>query len=320
MSSPRHLSESLEKLFGPESGSGLSRDDDNDFSFEGFPDPQTGSEVVPPSSGVPLRPSPSCVGGALSSGSRVLDVSHSPRCASLYEVPPASPQCLRSSAPRRGPRLLGRWLAAGIFGGGLKTPISWSAFPSAKTSPDLFLYSDASDKGWGAALGDLHLSGLWSPLCLELFNQSSRNFGNSLCGSGFSSLPLGSSCRSVLRQLYCPGLPPETRRHLFVHLERSCSGTPLALRGSFHSSSSPVHSRPSQCSGGLAQPSLSSPRLRVDVVSSGCGGASSPVTCHHRPLRDIPEPSPAGVLFTDVRSAVGSHMDAMLQSWDGLQA
>ena len=31
--------------------------------------------------------------------------------------------------------------------------------------PDLFLYSDASDAGWGAALGDLHLSGLWSPLC-----------------------------------------------------------------------------------------------------------------------------------------------------------
>ena len=31
--------------------------------------------------------------------------------------------------------------------------------------PDLCLFSDASDQGWGAALGDLHLSGLWSPLC-----------------------------------------------------------------------------------------------------------------------------------------------------------
>ena len=30
---------------------------------------------------------------------------------------------------------------------------------------DLSLFSDASDQGWGAALGDLHLSGLWSPLC-----------------------------------------------------------------------------------------------------------------------------------------------------------
>ena len=31
--------------------------------------------------------------------------------------------------------------------------------------PDLCLFSDASDQGWGAALGDLHLSGLWSALC-----------------------------------------------------------------------------------------------------------------------------------------------------------
>ena len=31
--------------------------------------------------------------------------------------------------------------------------------------PDLCLFSDASDQGWGAALGDLHLSGLWSHLC-----------------------------------------------------------------------------------------------------------------------------------------------------------
>ena len=48
----------------------------------------------------------------------------------------------------------------------------WSAeshllvgLPLSEDHPDLFLYSDASDAGWGAALGDLHLSGLWSPLC-----------------------------------------------------------------------------------------------------------------------------------------------------------
>ena len=33
--------------------------------------------------------------------------------------------------------------------------------------PDLFLFSESSDQGWGAALGNLHLSGLWSPLCLR---------------------------------------------------------------------------------------------------------------------------------------------------------
>ena len=37
--------------------------------------------------------------------------------------------------------------------------------PLGEALPDLFLYSDASNQGWGAALGGLHLSGLWSPLC-----------------------------------------------------------------------------------------------------------------------------------------------------------
>ena len=44
--------------------------------------------------------------------------------------------------------------------------------PLGEDHPDFFLFSDASDQGWGAALGDLHLSGLWSLLCLRfLINQ-----------------------------------------------------------------------------------------------------------------------------------------------------
>ena len=53
VSSPRHHSESFEELFGPDSDSGLSRDDAHNFSFEGFPDREAGSEVVPPSSAPP---------------------------------------------------------------------------------------------------------------------------------------------------------------------------------------------------------------------------------------------------------------------------
>ena len=37
--------------------------------------------------------------------------------------------------------------------------------PLREGHPDLFLFSKAVDQGWGAALGDLHLSVLWSPLC-----------------------------------------------------------------------------------------------------------------------------------------------------------
>ena len=113
VSSPRHHSQSFEELFGPDSDSGLSRDDARDFSFEGFPDPQTDSEVLSPSAGLLIRPPPSCVGLEESSRHDVLHVSHSSRFSSPHEVSPASTQCSRSSPARRGSRFLGRWLPQG---------------------------------------------------------------------------------------------------------------------------------------------------------------------------------------------------------------
>ena len=53
--------------------------------------------------------------------------------------------------------------------------------------PDLILYTDASDTGWGASLGSDHLSGLWSPTCC----QSSINYPKLvifLALDGFSQL------------------------------------------------------------------------------------------------------------------------------------
>ena len=113
VSSPRHHSQPFEELFGPDSDSGLSRDDARDFSFEDFPDPQTSSEVLSPSTDLLIRPPPSCVGLEASSGHDVLHVSHSSRFSSPHAVSPASPQCSRSSPARQGSRFLGRWLPQG---------------------------------------------------------------------------------------------------------------------------------------------------------------------------------------------------------------
>ena len=54
--------QSLEELFGSDSDLRLSRDDSRNFSFEGFPDPQTGPKALPSSPSVLLRPSSTCVG------------------------------------------------------------------------------------------------------------------------------------------------------------------------------------------------------------------------------------------------------------------
>ena len=57
--------------------------------------------------------------------------------------------------------------------------------------PDLYLFTDASDTGWGASLGDAHLSGSWSLLCSRFsINHQEllavlfaiRGFLPSLCG------------------------------------------------------------------------------------------------------------------------------------------
>ena len=142
---------------------------------------------------------------------------------------------------------------------------------------------------------------------LVLFDQPVRAVGNSLRGSGFSSSPPGSLSCLVFRQLHCSGLPSEARWDSFFLAERGHSGTPSPLRVSVCSSPSPVHSRSSECSGGFPQLLLSSPRLRMAVVSSGCGGAPPSVASHHRPLRDLSEPSPAGVFLSHVRPAVCRH-------------
>ena len=125
--------------------------------------------------------------------------------------------------------------------------------------------------------------------------------------SGFSASPPGSVCSRVFRQLHGFGLPPEVGGHSLIFPECGGSGTPSPLRVSVSSSSSPVHSRPSECSGGFTQPPLSSPRLRMDFVSSGSVRAPASVASHHRPLRDIAEPSPAGVFLTHVRPTVSRH-------------
>ena len=123
MSSPRGHSQSSEELFGPDSDVGLSRDDTRDFSFEGFPDPQTDSEVLSTSPGVFIRPSPPCVGLVESSRDDVVHVCHRSGFSAPYAIPSTSPQCCRASPARRSSCLLGRWLPQGS-----------SAFPWVTTS------------------------------------------------------------------------------------------------------------------------------------------------------------------------------------------
>ena len=306
VSSPRGHSQSFDELFGPDSDVGLSRDDARDFSFEGFSDPQKGSEVLSPASGFLSRPPPSCVGLEESSRDDVVHVGHCSRLTSPHEFSSASPQCGRSSPARQGSRLLGRWLPQGSSVVVRRLPSSRRPFSGRLPPQSLSLL-----RRFGSGLGcgsrrppSLRL--VVSPL-LALFHQSARAAGDPLCCSGFSASPPRSDGCRLFGQLYGPGLPPEAVGNSLVVSECGGSRTSSALRVPVSTPSSSVHSWPSECSGGFAQSPLSGPRLRMDVMSSGFRGAFVSVARHHRPLRDVNDTSPSGVLLADVRPDVWGH-------------
>ena len=305
MSSPRGHSKSFEELFCPDSDAGLSRDDPRDF-FQGFPDPQTDSEVLPPSSGVLIRPSPSCVGLAESSRDDVVNVRHRSRLSAPHVFPSTSPQCGRSFLARRGSCLLGRWLPQGSSVVVRRLPSSRRPL-SGRLPPRSLSFLRRFRSGLGcSSRRSPPLRLVVFPL-LALFHQPARAPGDSLCNSGISASPPRSDSSSLLGQLYGSGLPAEAGGHAFVVSERSGSGTSSTLRGSVGSPSASVHSWPSQCAGGFPQPPLSSPRLRVDVVSAGFRGAPASLASHHRPLREVHDAPPSGVLLADVRPDVSGH-------------
>ena len=255
MSSRRGHSQSFEELFGPDSDVGLSRDDLRDFSFEGFPDPQTGSEVLPTSPGVFIRPSPPCVGFEESSRDDVVHARHRSVFSAPYALPSTSPQCGRSSPARRSSCLLGQWLPQGSSVVVRQLPSSRRPFPGRLPPRSLSVLRRLRSRLGCGSRRPPSVRLVVSPL-LTLFHQSARAPGYSLCDPGFSASPQRSDCGGLLRQLYGSGLFPETGRHPFVVSERRGSGTSSSLRGSVGSSSAAVHSGTSQSLGGFSQPSL----------------------------------------------------------------
>ena len=172
--------------------------------------------------------------------------------------------------------------------------------------PDLFLFTDVSDTGWGASLGEDHLSGSWSPLSswfsinhreLLAVLFAVRGFLPSLRGP-FSPWSVGSS---VLRQHHSPGVSQEAGWHSFFHARHGGAVSAPLVRGRSDSTPAPIHSGPVECSHRLPEPQEPSHRLR------GLSSASSPVACHRRSLCYIPQQPASSVFFAEGGSAVGGH-------------
>ena len=188
----------------------LSMDEDSDYSFEGFPDSQTSSEVVIPCSGIPLLSPPPSVSLASASTGDVLGVVTSSRCQAPYAISLASTECHRLSPGGHRSRLLGRCLPVG-------SSVVVRRLPSSGRSSTGFSSTRSLPLHGRVRLGLGHIARRRPPLrivvldLLCIFDQPPGTAGGSLCGSGFSPASGGLFFGSLRRQHHGVGLPKVAR-------------------------------------------------------------------------------------------------------------
>ena len=182
-----------------------------------------------------------------------------------------------------------------------------AGLPLGEDLPGPFLFTDASDTGWGASLGGRPSLRLVVSPVLPIFHQSPGAPCSSVCNPRVPSFFPWSCGGSVLRQHHGPGVPQETGWHSIFHSQCGGSDGSPPVRGLSRSTLSPVHSGQVECPREFPEPQEPSHRLRVDPVFRGFRSASSPVASHHRSLRYIPQPPSPGVLFANGGSTVGRH-------------
>ena len=193
-------------------------------------------------------------------------------------------------------------------------------FSLGDSLPDLCLFSDASDQGWGAALGDLHLSGLWSPLCSR-FSVNQR--------------------RELLAILFAvQGFLPHLRgQTVAVYSDNSTALAYLRKQGGTRSSSLNAVAQEllRLCESQLVHllPQFIPGHLNVLADSLNCCSqvlGSEWMLCPQA-FAELLRQWPATidlfatsmthrlpVYFSPMYDAMSAGTDAMLQSWDGLQA
>ena len=161
--------------------------------------------------------------------------------------------------------------------------------------PDISFFSDASDVGWGALVGEYHASGLWSPLQAAL----SINLRELLAVQyGLLSGPVGGA---VLRQYHHSRLSSSFRRDVLLHSERHGEGNPSMGRDQLCPSPASVHHGLVQCHSGHSESPQSGDRVRVDSPSGGGRSPGSQMAGGDRSFCDVTDRQAFGVFLTVLR-------------------
>ena len=159
--------------------------------------------------------------------------------------------------------------------------------------PELLLYTDASDSGWSASLGDAQLSGLWSR------DASTFSINHRELLAGFPPSfprPCGVSFHGQHDSAF---IPPQGRGYTVFDPQLRGPGCSSPLQSQRIASAPPVCPWPPQRPFGLPQPRLSGTGVRMDSFHGGLSGAVPPLAGHGGCIRYISQPSAPGPLLPD---------------------
>ena len=182
--------QSSQELVDAHADSGLSRDYDSDYSFEDFPNPQADSEAISSAPGLSVHPVSSGVRVEAAVGDHVLNVCSGSWLPPSNEVSSDPPQCGRSSSARRLPGGVGLRLPSGSSVV-VRRLSSHSRHASRRVSPrPVSVHRRVGHRLGRFSRGRPSLWLVVSPL-LSVFHQSPRASGSSVGSSGVSFLLFG---------------------------------------------------------------------------------------------------------------------------------
>ena len=160
--------------------------------------------------------------------------------------------------------------------------------------PDLSFYSDASDVGWGAIMGEQQVSGVDSKPKTAI-HQPQGDDGSTERPLEVQPVPQRQDDRLVLRQCHNSRLSQAIGRHEVSGPVPQGQGNPVDRIYENHDSP-PVHPGSSQHESGPSQLAKPGNRIRVDTTPGGGPGSSPPVAGDHRPVCNLADGKAPSVL------------------------
>ena len=167
--------------------------------------------------------------------------------------------------------------------------------------PDLSFYSDASDVGWGAIVGEHQVSGVWTPSQRELSINIRKMMAVQKGLLEFSSLLRGKAI-ALFCDCHDSRLPQAIGRHeVSGPVPQSERDSPVGRIHGDHATS-PVHPGVSRHESGSSQSAQPGDKIGMDATPGGGPRSSPPVAGNHRPVRNLADSKIPSVLCSSVRT------------------